>query len=104
LCSDPYDASTVGNSCIQNIDKTYGDFIGLDMWNAKSPLSEDCLSLNIWVPRRSPATTTATSTAADIKSKKAVMVHIIAATYSNKKTHEWIVSQFWTNNHTHRNI
>jgi len=62
---------TMGNSCIQYIDKTYGDFIGLDMWNAQSPLSEDCLYLNIWVPRQTSDTVNATS-------KKAVMVQSIA--------------------------
>ena len=68
----------MGPPCIQNIDKTYGDFVGLDMWNARSPLSEDCLYLNIWVPRRAPATANATNTADGTQSKKAVMVQIIA--------------------------
>ena len=39
------------NSCIQWLDTTFGDFPGSDMWNAKNPLSEDCLYLNVWVPR-----------------------------------------------------
>ena len=69
----------MGNSCIQFIDKTYGDFVGLDMWNAQSPLSEDCLYLNIWAPRRNDRrsnTTAATgSNAATTNSNKAVMVH-----------------------------
>ena len=69
--TDPYNAMTMGNSCIQYIDKTYGDFIGLDMWNAQSPLSEDCLYLNIWVPRQTSDTVNATS-------KKAVMVQSIS--------------------------
>jgi len=60
----------MGNSCVQYIDKTYGDFIGMDMWNAQSPLSEDCLYLNIWVPHSQPAASTANST----QSQKAVMV------------------------------
>jgi len=67
----------MGNSCIQNIDKTYGDFIGLDMWNAKTPLSEDCLYLNIWVPRQTAA---AKATSSSTKSQKAVMVLLTAAT------------------------
>ena len=74
LSSDPYEATTMGNSCIQFIDKTYGDFIGLDMWNAQSPLSEDCLYLNIWVPHQLDAAANATSNTTSMKSKKAVMV------------------------------
>jgi len=69
---------TMGNSCIQFIDKTYGDFIGMDMWNAQSPLSEDCLYINIWVPRHTTAAND-TSSADATKSKKAVMVGYIEA-------------------------
>ena len=77
--TEPYDATKMGNSCIQFIDKTYGDFIGLDMWNAQSPLSEDCLNLNIWVPHQTP-------TAAGNNTSKAVMV-------SNKLSSYWFISQ-----------
>ena len=73
LQTDPYDALTMGNSCIQFIDRTYGDFIGTDMWNAKSPLSEDCLYVNIWVPRDTAAANDSSSADA-AKTKKAVMV------------------------------
>jgi len=64
----------MGNSCVQIIDKTYGDFVGLDMWNAQSPLSEDCLYINVWVPRQSNAATSAASDTAGANPKKAVMV------------------------------
>jgi len=64
----------MGNSCIQFIDKTYGDFVGLDMWNAQSPLSEDCLYLNIWAPRRNDRRSDTGSNAATTNSNKAVMV------------------------------
>jgi len=57
---------------MQLIDKTYGDFVGMDMWNAQSPLSEDCLYLNIWVPR---AATTAIGSSNS--TNKAVMVHTL---------------------------
>ena len=63
----------MGNSCIQNIDRTYGDFIGMDMWNAQSPLSEDCLFINIWVPHQ----TSASNTTASAQSRKAVMVQTL---------------------------
>jgi len=56
----------MGNSCIQYIDKTYGDFIGMDIWSPQSSLSEDCLNINIWVPRQSLTACSETS--------KAVMV------------------------------
>ena len=72
--ADPYEATRMGNSCIQYIDKTYGDFVGLDMWNAQSPLSEDCLYLNIWTPRHSPAADDHTPNARRSRAKKAVMV------------------------------
>ena len=67
----------MGNSCMQNIDKTYGDFIGLDMWNAQSPLNEDCLFINIWVPRQTSASDNVKSSTATAQSKKAVMVQTV---------------------------
>ena len=52
LPADPYHADTYGPSCIQASDTSQGDgFDGTDMWNAKPPLSEDCLYLNVWVPK-----------------------------------------------------
>jgi len=51
LCAaDPYEADDVRNACMQPTDPTYGDFVGTDMWNAKNPISEDCLYLNVWTP------------------------------------------------------
>ena len=75
----------MGNSCIQNIDKTYGDFVGLDMLNPQSPLSEDCLFINIWVPRRTAAAENATSSTASAQSRKAVMVQTVYYYYQNLK-------------------
>ena len=33
---------------MQPVDTSFGDFVGTDMWNAKNPISEDCLYLNVW--------------------------------------------------------
>lgn len=42
-------------SCYQIIDTFFGNnFEGSKIWNANTPLSEDCLHLNIWVPRPRP--------------------------------------------------
>ena len=46
-----FNAFDYGNACLGYIDETFGDFLGSDMWNPKTPLSEDCLNLNVWVPR-----------------------------------------------------
>ena len=50
LHADPYEADDVRNACMQPIDDSFGDFVGTDMWNAKNPISEDCLYLNVWTP------------------------------------------------------
>ncbi len=42
------------NSCMQTIDTLFGDFLGAALWNANSPLSEDCLYLNVVVPQPRP--------------------------------------------------
>lgn len=45
------DASHMSNSCYQVNDTFFGaSFVGTSIWNANTPLSEDCLHLNIWTP------------------------------------------------------
>lgn len=45
------DASKLGNSCYQVNDTFFGPtFGGTQIWNANTPLQEDCLYLNIWTP------------------------------------------------------
>ncbi|XP_039295607.1 acetylcholinesterase [Nilaparvata lugens] len=42
------------NSCVQIIDTLFGDFPGSTMWNPNTPVSEDCLYMNVVVPRPRP--------------------------------------------------
>ncbi|KAK7909771.1 hypothetical protein WMY93_014455 [Mugilogobius chulae] len=44
------DAASYPNSCYQMNEMTIAGFEGVDMWNANTPLSEDCLYLNVWSP------------------------------------------------------
>uniref|UniRef100_A0A8C5SJS7 Carboxylesterase type B domain-containing protein n=1 Tax=Laticauda laticaudata TaxID=8630 RepID=A0A8C5SJS7_LATLA len=46
------EATNFGNSCSQTIH--YEDTAAM-VWNPRTPLSEDCLSLNIWVPHPQPS-------------------------------------------------
>lgn len=45
------DCTKYSNSCYQLPDKTFPGFKGSEMWNPNTPLSEDCLYLNVWSPR-----------------------------------------------------
>ncbi|KAG8568103.1 hypothetical protein GDO81_013889 [Engystomops pustulosus] len=47
-----YQATNYGNSCYQNKEEldSYAVATDTDMWSVKNEMSEDCLSLNIWVP------------------------------------------------------
>lgn len=50
-----FNASSFSSSCYQVNDTYFGsDFRGSNMWNANTPLSEDCLKLNIWLPKPWP--------------------------------------------------
>ncbi|NP_001303636.1 acetylcholinesterase-like precursor [Cimex lectularius] len=51
---DTKQATRQPNSCVQTIDTTFGDFPGSNMWNANTDLSEDCLYLNVIVPKPRP--------------------------------------------------
>lgn len=48
---DIFNATRPPNSCYQLNDTTFGDeFPGSMIWNPNTPVSEDCLNLNIWTP------------------------------------------------------
>ena len=49
--NDIINTTTQPNSCMQSPDESFGRFSGVEMWNANTNISEDCLYLNLWVPR-----------------------------------------------------
>ncbi|KAM9733014.1 cholinesterase-like [Menidia menidia] len=44
------DSTKFSNSCYQMPDTLYPGFKGAEMWNPNTPLSEDCLYINVWTP------------------------------------------------------
>lgn len=49
-----YNATKPPNTCVQIVDTVFGDFPGATMWNPNTELSEDCLYVNVVVPRPRP--------------------------------------------------
>ncbi len=49
-----YNATKLPNSCYQIPDEEFGEFRGSTMWNPNTRVSEDCLYLNVWVPKTHP--------------------------------------------------
>ncbi|NP_001303634.1 acetylcholinesterase-like isoform X1 [Cimex lectularius] len=47
-------ATRLPNTCVQIIDTVFGDFPGAIIWNPNTQLSEDCLYLNVVVPKPRP--------------------------------------------------
>ena len=45
-----FDAFEFGTSCLQSVPAEFEHILNLDMFAPKTPLSEDCLTLNLWVP------------------------------------------------------
>lgn len=45
------ETKTLPNSCMQLPDTAFERFEGVEMWNANTEVNEDCLYLNVWVPR-----------------------------------------------------
>ncbi|XP_056004732.1 acetylcholinesterase-like isoform X2 [Ostrea edulis] len=57
-------------ACMQVFDTTFQNFTGADMWNPNTPRREDCLYLNVWVPRTTES------------KNKSVMVWIYGGSFS----------------------
>ena len=50
-----YNATKLPNSCYHNPDTFFGPtFWGSNMWNPTTRVSEDCLYINVWVPKTHP--------------------------------------------------
>ncbi|KRZ73534.1 Acetylcholinesterase 1 [Trichinella papuae] len=47
--TEVFEATRQPRSCPQSRDNYFQNFAGAEMWNANTPLDEDCLHLNVWV-------------------------------------------------------
>ncbi|XP_026467181.1 acetylcholinesterase-like [Ctenocephalides felis] len=56
--ADPWqgvlNATSPPNTCVQIVDTLFGDFPGATMWNPNTPISEDCLYVNVVAPKPRP--------------------------------------------------
>lgn len=51
---DIINATSHPNTCVQITDTVFPDFPGATMWNPNTPLSEDCLYVNVYSPKPRP--------------------------------------------------
>ena len=63
-------ATTLPSSCYQKPDTEFGDFYGSIIWNSPTPVSEDCLYVNVFVPRRAGSRTQPGDTAAAARRRR----------------------------------
>ena len=56
--TDILDTTELPPACMQTRDNLFGDFVGAQMWNANTELSEDCLYINVVVPKPRPRNAT----------------------------------------------
>ncbi|XP_048837413.1 cholinesterase-like isoform X2 [Brienomyrus brachyistius] len=52
--SGVWEATRYSHSCHQPLDTSFPGFLGSEMWNPNTEMSEDCLYLNIWMPHPKP--------------------------------------------------
>ena len=45
-----FDANKLPNACMQSRIEVFGNFSGTEVLNVKTPVSEDCLYLNVYAP------------------------------------------------------
>ena len=45
-----FDANRLPNACMQARGEFFGNFSGSQQWNPNTPISEDCLYLNVFAP------------------------------------------------------
>lgn len=71
---DPWDeikkTTELPPACMQLRDTFFPNFTGSEMWNPNTPMKEDCLYLNVWVPKATESR------------NKSVMVWIYGGSYS----------------------
>jgi len=70
-------ATALPASCYQDRDTEFGDFYGSTVWNSPTPVSEDCLYLNVFVPRRAGSRSQKADTAAAARRRRRRRINVM---------------------------
>lgn len=82
-----YHATKLQNTCFQNPDKIYPGFWGTELWNPNTPVSEDCLYLNVWTVNPRPKK--------PVPVMVSIYLHIKNSTYSKFYCKPLIALDLW---------